>query len=293
MASAVLNVAEDHVDWHGSMAGYAEAKGKVYARTSVACVYNVADPATEQLVRDADVEEGCRAIGFTLGVPSIGMLGVVDGVLVDRAFIPDRDRNAAEIGTTDDVRPAAPHNVENALAAAALARAYGVSAGAVRAGLQAFVPDPHRIALVAEVDGVTYVDDSKATNPHAAAASLRAYDSVVWLAGGLAKGAAFDDLAQQVAGRLRGVVVFGTDGGLVAAALRRHAPEVPVVEVASVETGLVGTDAMTQVVGAAAGLAQPGDTVLLAPACASMDQFRNYGERGDIFAAVVRARAAA
>ena len=79
MASAVLNVAEDHVDWHGSMAGYAAAKGKVYARTSVACVYNVADPATEQLVRDADVEEGCRAIGFTLGVPSIGMLGVVDG----------------------------------------------------------------------------------------------------------------------------------------------------------------------------------------------------------------------
>ncbi len=146
---------------------------------------------------------------------------------------------------------------------------------------------------MAEIDGVTYVDDSKATNPHAAAASLGAYDSVVWLAGGLAKGASFDELVQRVADRLRGVVVFGTDGGQVAAALRRHAPDVPVVEVASVETGLVGTEAMTEVVRAAAGLARPGDTVLLAPACASMDQFRDYGERGDTFAAVVRARAAA
>jgi UDP-N-acetylmuramoylalanine--D-glutamate ligase len=293
LASAVLNVAEDHVDWHGSMDAYAADKGRVYANTRVACVYNVADPRTEELVRAADVEEGCRAVGFTLGVPSVGMLGLVEDVLVDRAFIADRDRAAAELGTVADVRPPAPHNVANALAAAALARAYGVSAAAVRAGLRTFVPDPHRIAYVADVDGVSYVDDSKATNPHAAAASLEAYDSVVWLAGGLAKGASFDDLVHRVSRRLRGVVAFGTDGAAVVAALRRHAPDVPVVEVASVETGLVGADAMTEVVGAAAALARPGDTVLLAPACASMDQFRDYAERGDLFAAAVRSRAVA
>ncbi|HEX2176672.1 MAG TPA: UDP-N-acetylmuramoyl-L-alanine--D-glutamate ligase, partial [Nocardioidaceae bacterium] len=125
-AAAVLNVAEDHVDWHGSMQAYAHDKGRIYQRAQRACVYNVADPVTEQLVRDADVVEGCRAVGFTLEVPSVGMLGVVDGVLADRAFVADRATHAAELGTVDDVRPAAPHNVANALAAAALARAHGV-----------------------------------------------------------------------------------------------------------------------------------------------------------------------
>ena len=244
-------------------------------------------------MRAAEVEEGCRAIGFTLGIPSVGMVGVVDEVLVDRAFVPDRAVAAAELGTLADVRPAAPHNVGNALAAAALARAYGVSPGAVRAGLRSFVPDPHRIADLGLVGGVAYVDDSKATNPHAAAASLSAYGSVVWLAGGLAKGASFDDLVDQVADRLRGAVLFGTDADLIAAALRRHAPQVPVLQVASVETGLVGMDVMTEVVRAAADLAQPGDTVLLAPACASMDQFRDYADRGDLFGAAVRALGAA
>ncbi len=293
LASAVLNVAEDHIDWHGSMGAYAADKGRVYERTRTACVYNVADRRTEDLVRAAEVEEGCRAIGFTLGIPSVGMVGVVDEVLVDRAFVPDRAVAAAELGTLADVRPAAPHNVGNALAAAALARAYGVSPGAVRAGLRSFVPDPHRIADLGLVGGVAYVDDSKATNPHAAAASLSAYGSVVWLAGGLAKGASFDDLVDQVADRLRGAVLFGTDADLIAAALRRHAPQVPVLQVASVETGLVGMDVMTEVVRAAADLAQPGDTVLLAPACASMDQFRDYADRGDLFGAAVRALGAA
>ncbi len=288
LASAVLNVAEDHIDWHGSMVAYAEAKGRVYANTTVACIYNVDDPITEDLVRAADVQEGCRAVGFTLGPPSVGMLGLVEDVLVDRAFVEDRANTAAELGTIGDVRPAAPHNVANALAAAALARAYGVPPRAVLAGLRAFVPDPHRIALAGVFDGVTFIDDSKATNPHAAAASLLAYESVVWLAGGLAKGAAFDDLVPKVSRRLRGVVTFGTDGPAIAAAVRRHAPEIPVVEVANVETGLVGADVMVEVVRAAAVLARRGDTVLLAPACASMDQFRDYGQRGDDFVAVVR-----
>ncbi len=290
LASAVLNVAEDHVDWHGSMAAYTAAKGRIYRDTSVACIYNVDEPVTENLVRAADVEEGCRAVGFTLGLPSAGMLGVVDDVLVDRAFITERATSAAELAAVSDVRPAGSHNVANALAAAALARAYGVSAGAVKAGLQAFTPDGHRIEQVAVVEGVVYVDDSKATNPHAAAASLRSFDSVVWLAGGLAKGASFDGLIPQVADRLRAVIAYGTDGPLVAAAVRRHAPDVPVVEVATVETGLVGVQAMSAVLMAARTKAKSGDTILLAPACASMDQFRDYAERGSVFSDLARGR---
>ncbi|MFC8450214.1 UDP-N-acetylmuramoyl-L-alanine--D-glutamate ligase [Kitasatospora sp. NPDC057223] len=287
-SAVVLNLAPDHLDWHGSMEAYAADKGRIYQGNAVACVYNTADPATEALVREADVEEGCRAVGFTLGAPGLSEVGVVDGLLVDRAFVPDRQKNAAELGSVEDVNPPAPHNIADALAAAALARAYGVDPKAVREGLRAFRPDAHRIAEVAVVDEVTYVDDSKATNTHAAAASLAAFRPVVWIAGGLAKGAAFDGLVQGAAGRLRAAVLIGADRALIRDALARHAPDVPVIEAAEGQTGAV---AMAEVVAAAAGIAQPGDTVLLAPACASMDMFTNYGERGDLFAAAVRALA--
>jgi UDP-N-acetylmuramoylalanine--D-glutamate ligase len=286
-SAVVLNVADDHVDWHGSLDAYAADKGRIYTGCEVAAVYNVADPRTEALVREADVTEGARAIGFTLGAPAVGQLGVVEDVLVDRAFGPDRHAAAVELATFADITPAAPHNVANALAAAALARAYGVPAEAVRDGLRAFRPDAHRIAEVAVVDDVTYVDDSKATNPHAAAASLASFGHgsgrVVWIAGGLAKGARFDDLVSGARERLRGVVLLGAERAEIADALARHAPEIPVVDVDRTDTG-----AMDSVVAAAAGLARPGDTVLLAPACASMDMFRDYGARGDAFADAVR-----
>ena len=180
-------------------------------------------------------------------------------------------------------------SVANALAAAALARSHGVSQAAVRDGLRSFRPDGHRIATVAEIDGVTWVDDSKATNPHAAQSSLQAYEPVVWVAGGLAKGASFDELVLAVRGRLRGVVLLGRDRDLIAEALSRHAPDVPVIAVDADETG-AEHDSMERVVEAAAVLARPGDTVLLAPGCASMDMFANYAERGDAFAAAVRRR---
>ncbi|GAB2930145.1 UDP-N-acetylmuramoyl-L-alanine--D-glutamate ligase [Streptomyces mayteni] len=286
-SGAVLNLAPDHLDWHGSMAAYAAAKGRVYEGNEVACVYNAADPATEALVREADVVDGCRAVGFTLGTPGLSQLGVVDGILADRAFVPDRREQAQELAEITDVDPPAPHNIANALAAAALARAYGVPPHAVRDGLRAFRPDPHRVERVAEVGGVTYVDDSKATNPHAAAASLAAYDPVVWIAGGLAKGATFDDLVATAAGRLRGVVLIGADRGLIAEALTRHAPDVPVVDLDRTDTG-----AMAAAVHEATRLARPGDTVLMAPACASMDMFTNYNVRGDVFAAAVHVLAA-
>ncbi|MEU2165942.1 UDP-N-acetylmuramoyl-L-alanine--D-glutamate ligase [Streptomyces sp. NPDC019208] len=286
-SATVLNLAPDHLDWHGSMEAYAADKGRVYEGNTVACVYNAADPATEALVRDADVVEGCRAIGFTLGTPGPSQLGVVDGILVDRAFVENRQKQAQELAEVSDINPPAPHNIANALAASALARAFGVPASAVRDGLRAFRPDAHRIEYVAEVDGVAYVDDSKATNTHATEASLAAYDPIVWIAGGLAKGATFDELVEKSAKRLRGAVLMGADRALIAEALARHAPEVPVVDLDRTDTG-----AMSAAVREAARLARPGDTVLLAPACASMDMFANYNKRGEAFADAVRALAA-
>jgi UDP-N-acetylmuramoylalanine--D-glutamate ligase len=294
-SAVVLNVAEDHLDWYDDEPGgptgmetYAADKARIYERVQRACVHNLADPATEAMVREADVVEGARAVGFTLGMPAPGNLGVVEDLLVDRAFIEERATSAAELCTLADLASPAPHFVANALAAAALARAHGVSQQAVRDGLRAFRPDGHRIAHVAEADGVTWIDDSKATNPHAAQSSLSAFEDVVWVAGGLAKGARFDDLVVAVRDRLRGVVLLGRDRHVVADALSRHAPDVPVIDVGADETG----DPMERVVDAAAGLARSGDTVLLAPGCASMDMFTNYGARGDAFAAAVHRRIA-
>ena len=289
-SAVVLNVAPDHLDWHGTPEAYAAAKGRIYHHVERACVYNVQDPWTERLVREADVAEGARAVGFTLGLPEPGMVGLVDDVLADRAFVEDQAiprkwevPPAVELGSVHDLGDPAPHMVANALAAAALARAHGVKARSVRDGLRAFRNPPHRISLVAEIGDVRYVDDSKATNPHAALASLLGVDSAVWIAGGLAKGATFDDLVTTARGRLRGVVLIGADRAVVADALGRHAPDVPVVEVVTGED-----DLMDRVVESATTMARPGDTVLLAPGCASMDQFRDYAARGDAFAEAVR-----
>lgn len=284
VASVCLNIADDHIDFFGGMDAYVAAKARVYERTQDAVVYNAEDPVTLRLVEEADVVEGCRAIAFTLGIPAISMLGVVGDALVDRAFVADRQESAQELALVGDVRPLAPHNVANALAAAALARAFGVPPVAVRDGLRAFVPAEHRIATVGVAGGVTYVDDSKATNAHAAQTSLAAYSPIVWIAGGMAKGQDFDDLVLRARDRLRGVVLLGVDRAEIGDALARHAPDVPVIDVASPETG-----AMLEVVRGAALLARPGDTVLLAPGCASWDMFRDYTDRGRQFAEAVRA----
>ncbi|HHV22611.1 MAG TPA: UDP-N-acetylmuramoyl-L-alanine--D-glutamate ligase [Propionibacterium sp.] len=284
-SAAVLNLEPDHLEWHGDLAGYAADKARIYERVTHSCVYNVEDPATERMVEEADVTEGARAIGFTLGMPGMSMLGVVDDLLVDRAFVEQRRTSALELAQVADVQPYAPHNVANALAAAALARSLGVRATSVRDGLRALELGGHRIETVAEANGITWVDDSKATNPAAAASSMQAFDSIVWIAGGQAKGTSFDELVPAMAKRLRGAVLLGIDRDMIRAALEQHAPEVPVIVVDSAETG-----AMAEVVEAAASMAQPGDTVLLAPGCASLDMFSSYGARGDAFAAEVRKR---
>ncbi len=268
-AGALLNLAPDHLDWHGSMSAYEDAKRRVW--NGDVRIGNLDDPRVAQLLP-------AGSAGFTLGVPTVGQLGVVDGQLVSRAFGDD----GLVLAGVADVRPPGRHNVANALAAAALARAHGVAAEAIAAGLRAFVPDPHRNALVGTRGGVAWVDDSKATNPHAALASLTAYPRVVWIAGGQLKGVDVSDLVRATASRLRAAVLLGQDRDLVAAALARHAPDVPVIVVDTTHDG-----AMTEVVRAAAGFARPGDTVLLAPAAASYDMFAHYGARGDAFAAAV------
>ncbi|WP_433413401.1 UDP-N-acetylmuramoyl-L-alanine--D-glutamate ligase [Microtetraspora malaysiensis] len=284
-AAALLNVAPDHIDWHGSLEEYAAAKARIFEKADVV-VYNADDDWCARLAGPyLPGEAGAgdvRTVGFTLGTPRPGQLGLVEELLVDRAFVADPVREAEELADLGDITPFAPHNVANALAAAALARAYGVPADAVRRGLRAFAPDPHRIQHVATVDGVDYVDDSKATNPHAAAASLAAYQSVVWIAGGQLKGADVDELVRGAAPRLRGAVLLGQDRARIREALARHAANVPVVDVPGQDTGV-----MDRVVGEARRLASPGDTVLLAPAGASLDMWPGYGARGDAFARAV------
>jgi UDP-N-acetylmuramoylalanine--D-glutamate ligase len=279
-SSVVLNVANDHLDWHGGFANYRLAKGRMYQNTKVACVYNLEDATTEALVEAAEVSEGARAIGFGLGTPARSNVGYVEDLLVDRAFLEERADKALEIASFEDLENfgvLTPHLLSNIAAATALARSYGVPPAACRKALREFRISPHRIQLVAEVDGVRYINDSKATNAHAAAASLTSFESVVWILGGLLKGVDISELIGQFAPRLRGAVVIGLDRVEIVEAFRNLAPNVPLVEISE------GDSVMAKAVEAASSLASQGDVVLLAPAAASMDQFLNYLQRGEQF----------
>lgn len=288
-AAVCLNLADDHLEWHGSFAAYRDAKAHVYDNTRVACVYNKADAATRAMVEQADVVDGARAIGFDLGVPGPSDLGVVDGILVDRAFLEERRTSALELTTVEELRTrglAAPHVVANILAASALARSLDVAPEAINTALQDFRLDPHRIEVVATAGGVVWVDDSKATNPHAAASSLAAFPGAVWVVGGLLKGVDIADLVSTRGRDAKAAIVIGVQRDAVRAAFERHAPHVPVLEVVPDET----EDVMARVVELAVGIVAEGDVVLLAPAAASFDQFASYADRGERFAAAVRDR---
>jgi len=300
-AGVVLNVAEDHLDWHGTIDAYARDKARVL--DGRVAVVGLDDPVAAGLLPTAAAPV---RVGFRLGEPARGELGVRDGVLVDNAF-----GEQLALAETASIPVAGPVGVLDALAAAALARAVDAPPHAIADALAAFRVGRHRAEVIAIVDGVTYVDDSKATNPHAAQASITAYPRVVWIAGGLLKGASVDELVTAVANRLVGAVLIGRDRTLIRDALSRHAPDVPIVELATGEdSGVPGqiesavnhvtrvvnvsgrsvSDAvMAAVVDAARALADPGDTVLLAPAGASFDQFSGYGQRGDAFASAVTA----
>ncbi|MFY9304997.1 MAG: UDP-N-acetylmuramoyl-L-alanine--D-glutamate ligase [Rhodoluna sp.] len=283
-SSAVLNVAHDHLDWHGSFENYRGAKGRMYENTKVACVYNLEDKTTEDLVEAAEVQEGARAIGFGLSAPARSNVGYVENLLVDRAFLEERADSALEIASLEDLAGfgvLTPHLLSNIAAATALARSYGVAPGDCRTALSAFSVSAHRIELVTEVSGVRYINDSKATNAHAASASLRSFDNVVWILGGLLKGVDISQLIGEFGPTLRGAVVIGRDRAEIREAFSLLAPSVPVVEIQEDDR------VMQRAVSAASGLAQTGDVVLLAPAAASMDQFLNYQERGEMFRAAV------
>ena len=285
VAGSILNIALDHIDWHGSFAEYAKAKLDLLSR-SVTAILNG---------DDANVVEGCthwqgRKVFYTLQTPKPGEIGLVEDLLVDRAFVVD-PMEAAMFCELNEVQPTAPHSVSNALAAAGLARAIGIDHEVIREAIKKFRPGRHRIETVLEQNGIRWIDDSKATNPHAAQASLMSELSVVWIAGGLAKGAEMSDLIAQVGSRLRAVILIGTDRELIAHEMQNKFPNVTLVRVdpdPGHDRSSADNTFMNQIVKAAKLLAQQGDAVLLAPACASMDQFVSYGDRGDRFAKSVR-----
>lgn len=160
------------------------------------------------------MKEGCRGVSFSLFSPQRSSVGFVEDVLVDRAFLDNRATEALEIATLDDVKNIAepsPQLLANIAAATALARAAGASPGAIRKAITTFKLAPHRNQLIAEIDGVRFVNDSKATNPHAADSSLRSYESIVWIVGGLLKGTSPRELIEAHRPKLRGVVIIGKD----------------------------------------------------------------------------------
>ena len=285
VASAILNIADDHTDWHGSFESYAQAKLSILDR-SMTAILNGDD---KEVVTRTTHWNG-RKVFYSLDTPGPGEIGVVEELLVDRAFVSD-PQEASMIAEVIDVKPTVPHNVSNALAAAGLARTIGVSHEAIGKALSEFTLGRHRIEVVLEDNGITWIDDSKATNPHAATASILSALSVIWIAGGLAKGADVSGLVARAHPRIKAAILIGTDRALFATALAEHAPHVKVIEInppSDYQRGGASNSFMEAIVAAAQSFAGAGDTVLLAPSCASMDQFVSYADRGDRFAEAVR-----
>jgi UDP-N-acetylmuramoylalanine--D-glutamate ligase len=284
LSSAILNIAQDHVDWHGSFDAYAKDKISILDK-SMTAILNADDG---EIVSRTTHWQG-RKVFFSLDTPAPGEIGVVEELLVDRAFVAD-PQEAAMISELIEVTPTVPHNVSNALAAAGLARTAGVGHESIRSAIAEFTPGRHRIEKVLEHNGITWINDSKATNPHAACASIMSALSVVWIAGGLAKGASMGELIERVKSRVRVAVLIGEDRDLIAAELSARAPHIEIVRVdapSEYTKGAQNNALMEAVIRSAQKRAVAGDTVLLAPACASMDQFISYGDRGDRFTAAV------
>ncbi|MDP8956323.1 MAG: UDP-N-acetylmuramoyl-L-alanine--D-glutamate ligase [Actinomycetota bacterium] len=271
--SVLLNLAEDHLDWHGSFEAYADAKARIFALQSPPDVHigNRDDPRASQVSDTAP----CAVRWFRSGPPHEDDVGVVDDHVIARiessaaAAMNGRSlEGEIDLGTP---RSRAPAFVADAAAAAAAALAFGIPADPVRDAIASFTPLPHRGAVVAEVESVRFIDDSKATNPHAALAALDGLDRVVLIAGGLAKGVDLRPLAQ-AAPHLSSVVAIGEAAPAIAEVFHGLVP----VELAS---------SLEEAVEIAFERAPRDGSVVLAPACASQDMFRDYRERGLRFAA--------
>lgn len=264
-AGVVLNVAPDHLDRHADMAAYTAAKARIYANCRLA-VLNRDEPALAKLV-----PAGAHVISFGLDAPPAGQLGVLrrpDGDWLaagTMALLPVR-----EMGTTGR------HNISNALAALALTHALGGDLDAAADALRGFRGLPHRMQVVSRAGGLTWIDDSKATNVAAAVTSIRGVAGpLVLIAGGDGKGQAFAGLADALRGRDAVVILIGRDRERIA----REVSGACTVQLA---------DTLPAAVSKARLLAQPGATVLLAPACSSLDMFRSYEHRGQVFADAAR-----
>jgi UDP-N-acetylmuramoylalanine--D-glutamate ligase len=262
--SVLLNLAPDHLDWHGSFEAYAAAKSRILANQGEgdAHVGNRDDEAAAAVSRSAP----CDVSWFTLGEPGDGEVGFAAGVLTARW-------GRAE--TFGPIEPVTPAMRADAAACAAACHAFGVSSDAIREGLATFVPARHRGEVVAAVGRVRFVDNSKATNPHATLAAVGDAEDVVLIAGGDAKGVDLAPLGA-LAGRVAGVVAIGAAADEVVGVFEGH---VPTRKAGSIE----------EATRTAFELAAGSGTVLLAPACASWDMFHDYEERGDRFAAAARA----
>ncbi len=263
--AVLLNLADDHLDWHGSFAAYVEAKHNAfrYQRPNDVLVADLDDPRVAELA--------ALAPGRVLGVTS---LGPRPGAIAWTGRTLD-DEQGSPLLELDEDAWTAPHERANIAAAAAAARVMGADPVAIDRAVRGFARLHHRTELVGKAGGVEYVDDSKATNPHATLAAVRGYASVVLLAGGDSKGV---DLGMLAAGadRLRGVVAIGDTPEEVESALGAHAPTVRAAS-------------MRAAVREAAAMARPDDVVLLSPACASFDWYSSYSERGDDFRREVEA----
>ena len=266
----LLNLTPDHLDRHASFAEYREAKARLFA----------AQEAGDWVVVNRDDAEAWGAVAGVRGrIVSFGAAAVPCGAWTGEGFValrlPDAPEERYALART---RLAGRHNVENILAAVTVARLAGAPPAAVQQAIDEIEPLPHRLARVAERRGVVWYDDSKATNVGAAAKSLDSFAGpVVLLAGGVDKGGGYDALAASAAGKVRLALVFGEAGDRIGAALA--AVSVPVERARTLE----------QAVARAAAAAVAGDTVLLAPACASFDMFADYAARGRAFSAAVGA----
>jgi UDP-N-acetylmuramoylalanine--D-glutamate ligase len=264
--AVLLNISPDHLDWHGNEAAYRAAKYRVF-REARSAVFNRADAEAERHVPD-----GIPRVSFGLDEAAGKNYGLVmeDG---ERYLA----RGAQLLLETSDMALEGSHNYANALAALATGRFIGLELSPMLQVLTEFPGLPHRMQLVAQVAGVRYINDSKATNVGAAIASVASVvGPVVLIAGGDGKGGDFAEFADAIHARLRAAVLIGRDGPAIAAALKGKAP---IYRAADMKTA----------VSVGASIAEEGDTVLLAPACASFDQYANYAERGKDFCQAVEA----